>query len=62
MNIVNPKSTVAGNGVVQNGEKFNVQVSDLESKALLAEILHELKIMNLHLSIMTDHEINGDLI
>ena len=43
---------------VLEGNKIQTEVSDDDVISLLGQILKELKIMNLHLSLMTDNQIN----
>lgn len=53
--IFNERTKIVGVGVV--GEKLAVQVdpvANTDSLQLMTDILKELKIMNLHLSLMTD--------
>ncbi len=48
---------VEGGGLIDSNEGKYINTKDLESVELLGEIFKQLKIMNLHLSILTDNDI-----
>jgi len=56
------EATLEGNYLVNSNVGLNLRTSNEENEQLLTNILKQLKIMNVHLSLMTDNIIEqGDI-
>ena len=58
MPIVSGSDTTSEINVQIDGESISTKVADLTSEELLQEILKQLKIMNMHLMLITDSYIS----